>query len=63
MLLAAGLTSARTLRKRDVMELLEISDATYKTYVSVGLLRPIAAPPGTRHTFTLASILKQFQLQ
>jgi hypothetical protein len=45
------------------MELLEISDATYKTYVSVGLLRPITAPRGTRHTFTLASIIKQFQLQ
>jgi hypothetical protein len=62
MLLAAGLTSARTLRKRDVMELLEISDATYKTYVSVGLLRPIAAPAGTRHTFSLPAIIKKFQL-
>jgi hypothetical protein len=44
------------------MELLEISDATYKTYVSVGLLRPIAAPAGTRHTFSLPAIIKKFQL-
>lgn len=52
----------RTLRKRDVMDLLGISERTYKTYIEVGLLRPIPAPPGTRHTFSSAVIRREFQL-
>jgi len=52
----------RALRKRDVMDLLGISERTYKTYLDAGLLRPIPAPPGTRHTFSSAVIRRQFQL-
>jgi len=56
----AAATSA--LRKRDVMDLLGISEQTYKTYLDAGLLRPIPAPPGMRHTFSLAVIRREFQL-
>jgi len=52
----------RTLRKRDVMDLLGISDQTYRTYIEVGLLRPIAAPKQKRHSFSLTDIIKKFQL-
>jgi hypothetical protein len=44
------------------MDLLGISERTYKTYLDAGLLRPIPAPPGTRHTFSSAVIRRQFQL-
>jgi hypothetical protein len=52
----------RTLRKRDVMDLLGISERTYKTYLEVGLLHPIPAPKQKRHTFSLPAIIKKFQL-
>lgn len=52
----------RTLRKRDVMDLLGISDQTYRTYIEVGLLHPIPAPKQKRHSFSLPDIIKKFQL-
>jgi predicted site-specific integrase-resolvase len=58
---AAAATNA--LRKRDVLDLLGISERTYKTYLDAGLLRPIPAPPGMRHTFRLTVIRREFQLQ
>jgi hypothetical protein len=57
---AAAATNA--LRKRDVLDLLGITEQTYKTYLDAGLLRPIPAPPGMRHTFSLAVIRREFQL-
>lgn len=57
---AAAATNA--LRKRDVMDLLGISERTYKTYLETGLLKPIPAPPGMRHTFSLTVIRREFQL-
>lgn len=45
------------------MDLLGISESTYKTYLDVGLLKPLPSPPGTRHTFSLAVIRREFQLQ
>jgi hypothetical protein len=44
------------------MDLLGISESTYKTYLDAGLLRPIPAPPGMRHTFSLSAIQREFQL-
>jgi predicted site-specific integrase-resolvase len=44
------------------MDLLGISDQTYRTYIEVGLLRPIAAPKQKRHSFSLPDIIKKFQL-
>jgi predicted site-specific integrase-resolvase len=58
---AAAATNA--LRKRDVLDLLGISERTYKTYLDAGLLRPIPAPHGMRHTFSLTVIRREFQLQ
>jgi hypothetical protein len=44
------------------MDLLGISDQTYRTYIEVGLLRPIPAPKQKRHSFSLPDIIKKFQL-
>jgi hypothetical protein len=44
------------------MDLLGISERTYKTYLEVGLLHPIPAPRQKRHTFSLPAIIKKFQL-
>jgi hypothetical protein len=44
------------------MDLLGISERTYKTYLETGLLKPIPAPPGMRHTFSLTVIRREFQL-
>jgi hypothetical protein len=44
------------------MDLLGISERTYKTYLEVGLLHPLPAPRQKRHTFSLAAIIKKFQL-
>lgn len=58
----AAAVTKKILRKRDVMDLLGISERTYKTYLEVGLLHPIPAPKQKRHTFSLAAIIKKFQL-
>ena len=58
---AAAATNA--LRKRDVLDLLGISEQTYKTYIDAGLLRPIPALPGMHRTFSLSVIRREFQLQ
>jgi hypothetical protein len=57
---AAAATNA--LRKRDVLDLLGITEQTYKTYLDAGLLKPLPAPPGMRHTFSLTVIRREFQL-
>jgi predicted site-specific integrase-resolvase len=57
---AAAATNA--LRKRDVLDLLGISERTYKTYLETGLLKPIPADRAKRHTFSLAVIRREFQL-
>ena len=59
----AAVTERRILRRRDVMDLLGISERTYKTYLECGLLKPIPAGRGKRHTFSLAAIVRQFQLE
>lgn len=44
------------------MDLLGISARTYATYLECGLLVPIPAAAGKRHTFSLSAIIKTFQL-
>ena len=45
------------------MDLLGITERTYKTYLAAGLLKPIPAGRGKRHTFSLAVIVREFQLE
>lgn len=58
----AAAATKRILRRRDVMDLLGISKSTYETYISAGLLRPIPAGKGKRHTFSFVQIVQKFQL-
>ena len=58
----AAAVTKKILRKRDVMDLLGISERTYKTYLDVGLLHPVPSPKSKRHTFSLSAIIKKFQL-
>jgi len=59
---AAAATKALTGYKRDVMDLLGISEQTYKTYLDAGLLKPIAGRAGKRRVFSLTAIIKKFEL-
>lgn len=59
---AAAVTKALTGYKRDVMDLLGISEQTYKTYLDAGLLKPIAGRAGKRRVFSLTTIRRTFQL-
>lgn len=45
------------------MDLLGITERTYKTYLAAGLLKPIPAGRSKRHTFSLAVIVREFQLE
>ena len=60
---AAAATNRKILRRRDVMDLLGITERTYKTYLEAGLLKPIPAGRSKRHTFSLAVIIREFQLE
>lgn len=59
---AAAVTKALTGYKRDVMDLLGITEQTYKTYLDAGLLKPIAGRAGKRRVFSLTAIRRTFQL-
>jgi DNA-binding transcriptional MerR regulator len=60
MLKAAGVIS-KIGYKRDVMDLLGISEQTYRTYVECSLIRPIESS-GKRRIFNLIAIAKKFQI-
>ncbi len=51
----------RILRRRDVLDLLGISEREYRTYIEIGLLKPIPSK-GKRHTFSFVQIVQKFQL-
>lgn len=57
----AAAATKRVLRKRDVIALLGISDREYRTYVEIGLLKPLPAS-GRRHVFNAAHVQSAFQL-
>ena len=59
----AAAATKKILRRRDVMDLLGITERIYKTYLEAGLLKPIPAGRGKRHTFSLAVIQRDFQLE
>ena len=59
----AAAATRKILRRRDVMDLLGISKSTYETYLAAGLLEPIPAGKGKRHTFSFVQVVQKFQLQ
>lgn len=44
------------------MDLLGITEHQYRTYIEIGLLKPIASK-GKRHTFSFVQIVQKFELQ
>ena len=58
----AAAPTKKILRRRDVMDLLGISEREYRTYIEIGLLKPIASK-GKRHTFSFVQIVQKFELQ
>ncbi len=57
---AAALTK-KILRRRDVMDLLGISEREYRTYIEIGLLQPIPSQ-SKRHAFLHAQVVQKFDL-
>lgn len=58
----AAAPTKKILRRRDVMDLLGITEREYRTYLEIGLLQPILSK-GKRHTFSFVQIVQKFQLQ
>lgn len=57
---AAALTK-KILRRRDVMDLLGISEREYRTYIETGLLQPIPSQ-SKRHSFSFVQLVQKFDL-
>lgn len=51
----------KILRRRDVMDLLGISEREYRTYIEIGLLQPIPSQ-SKRHAFSHAQVVQKFDL-
>jgi DNA-binding transcriptional MerR regulator len=56
----AAAVTKKILRRRDVMDLLGISEREYRTYIEIGLLVPLGT--GKRHAFSVVQILQKFDL-
>ena len=57
----AAAPTKKILRRRDVMDLLGISEREYRTYIEIGLLQPIASN-SKRHSFSFVQIVQKFDL-
>jgi len=57
----AAAATKKILRRRDVMDLLDISERQYRTYLEIGLLVPIPSP-SKRHAFSHVQIQQKFDL-
>jgi DNA-binding transcriptional MerR regulator len=57
----AAAVTKKILRRRDVMDLLGISEREYRTYIEIGLLVPITSG-GKRHSFSFVQIVQKFDL-
>lgn len=53
----------KILRRRDVMDLLGISEREYRTYIEIGLLKPISQSPGQRHLFSREVVVANFEIE
>lgn len=58
----AAAVTKKILRRRDVMDLLGISEREYRTYIEIGLLQPIPSP-SKRHSFSFVQLVQKFDLQ
>lgn len=57
----AAAATKKILRRRDVMDLLGISEREYRTYIEIGLLVPIPSQ-SKRHAFSHVQIVQKFDL-
>lgn len=60
---AAAVTRPELGYRRDVMDLLGITEQTYKTYLEAGLIRPLFSATGRRrHIYNMRAVREKFQV-